>query len=189
LAAALALTGSIAWWVHHHRGGVRSSRKLADPSAIPATSANSLPQDAAHSTVGRSAVANLDELAQPWASKEFTFVDPATHQSAPAIAVHLPASPGHQDVYWAFSLMVPYSRCELKYVTDLDELATRYRYSAAHPMVVNQCAGTVYDLLRVGSTPVGALVRGEIVSGAGIRPPIAIELRVEGRYLFADRIE
>ena len=56
-------------------------------------------------------------------------------------------------------------------------------------MVLAACDGTIYDPLRVGTSPTGAWVRGEIVHGVGIRPPLAIEIRVKGNSIFANSME
>jgi hypothetical protein len=56
-------------------------------------------------------------------------------------------------------------------------------------MVASSCDGTVYDPLQMGTTPDGAWARGEVIKGMGIRPPISIEVRVQGRSIVADRIE
>ena len=58
-------------------------------------------------------------------------------------------------------------------------------------MVGDPCNHTVYDLLRygAGSGSDGGLVRGEIAQGNGIRPPLAIEIRVDGKQVVAARIE
>ena len=135
--------------------------------------------------------AALSELAKPWASKEFTFVDPLTHDSVPAMVIHLAgAAPNSSSSYWAFSLVAPYQTCHLVYVTDLSELVTRFGYDGGtHPMIASPCDGTIYDPLKMGTIASGAWVRGEIVQGAGIRPPISIEVKVEGSDLIADRIE
>ena len=90
---------------------------------------------------------------------------------------------------WAFSLQEPYGKCELEFVTDLGRLATQYGYRASHPMVVNPCNNTVYDPLKVGSLGGNVWVRGEIVQGGGLRPPLAIDVRVSGHSIIADRIE
>jgi len=98
--------------------------------------------------------------------------------------VHLP-----DGSYWAFSLREPFGTCDLDYVNDLEKLRTDYNFRASHPMVVDTCNRTVYDLLRYGGSSDGGLVRGDVVEGSGIRPPIAIEVRVEGKQLIAVRTE
>jgi hypothetical protein len=154
----------------------------AEPQNLPAVPTST--------TWGPVTAATLNELAKPWSSKEFTFVDPITHSTTPAIVVHLPGGPANSSAsYWAFSLEVPYQNCQLQYIADLEELATRFGFHAAHPMVASTCDDTVYDPLKMGTIPTGAWVRGEIVQGAGIRPPTSIEIKLQGNNLVADRIE
>jgi hypothetical protein len=90
---------------------------------------------------------------------------------------------------WAFSLQGPFGRCELEFVTDLATLASKYSYTASHPMVVNPCDSTVYDPLKVGALGGNTWVRGEIVQGNSLRPPISIEVKVRGQSIVADSIE
>jgi hypothetical protein len=90
---------------------------------------------------------------------------------------------------WAFSLQGPFGRCDLEYVSDLEKLASQYRYNASHPMVVSPCDRAVYDPLKVGSLGGNTWARGEIVQGGGLRPPISIEVIVSGRSIIADNIE
>jgi hypothetical protein len=72
---------------------------------------------------------------------------------------------------------------------DLGKLASKYKYSASHPMVVNPCDSTVYDPLKVGSIGGDTWARGEIVQGAGMRPPISIDVKETGRSIIADNVE
>lgn len=189
LGVTIVLVGGIGWWAIHSAGrGAESSSQEASGTA-PATPDLTVSPTAQDS--GPVTAAALSELAKPWASKEFTYVDPLTHDSVPAIVVHLAGgAPGASASYWAFSLKAPYQACQLAYVTDLSELATRFGYAGAtHPMVASLCDATVYDPLKIATLASGAWVRGEIVQGAGIRPPISIEVKVEGSNLIADRIE
>ncbi|HEY4708587.1 MAG TPA: hypothetical protein VIH46_00305 [Candidatus Acidoferrales bacterium] len=150
------------------------------PSEPAATikSAPSLP-------TGPGPVATTEELAKPWSAKRFLFRNSITGQPQPALVVRLP-----RGEYWGFSLVEPFGSCELEFVTDLDKLKTDYGFRADHPMVGDPCNHTVYDLLRYGG---GAssddLVRGVIVQGSGIRPPMAIEIRANGKEIMAVREE
>lgn len=90
--------------------------------------------------------------------------------------------------FWGFSLREPFGKCELEYVTNLEMLRRNYGFSADHPMLVSPCDQTVYDLLRYGGSSDG-LVRGDIVQGTGIRPPMAIEIRQHGNEVVAVRME
>jgi len=157
---------------------VSETTGAAAPAADESESAKKLP-------VGPGPIAGTGELAEVWSSKRFVFHNALTSESVPAMVVRLP-----RGEYWAFSLREPYGTCELEYVTDLGKLASDYAFRADHPMVVNPCKNTVYDLMRYGSgANNGGLVRGEIVQGAGIRPPIAIEIVVRGKEIVAERIE
>ena len=76
-------------------------------------------------------------------------------------------------LYIAFrgiSMREPFGSCEMKYVTDLSQIASEYHYTAAHPMIVDPCNHAVYDLEKYGPGPNG-VVRGAIVYGAGWRSP------------------
>jgi hypothetical protein len=128
--------------------------------------------------------ATVEELSKPWAAKKFTFVKPVTQENIPAMVIRLPSGG-----LWAFSLQGPFGRCELEFVTDLATLATKYRYNASHPMVVNPCDSTVYDPMKIGALGGNTWVRGEIVQGNGLRPPISIDVKESGKSVIADSIE
>ena len=133
--------------------------------------------------IGPGPVATTIELAKPWSSKRFVFRAPQTADDVPALVVHLPG-----NVYWGISMREPFGSCEMKYLTDLSQIADEYRYTAAHPMVVDPCNHAVYDLEKYGPGPNG-VVRGAIVSGAGVRPPLAIEMKAKGNQIVAVQIE
>jgi hypothetical protein len=143
------------------------------------------PKPARSLPVGPGPVATTDELAKTWSAKRFLFRNLLSGQPEPAMVVRLP-----RGELWGFSLLEPFGNCELEYVTDLDKLRTEYRFRADHPMVVDPCNRTVYDLLRYGGGAANdELVRGVIVQGTGIRPPMAIEIRVDGKDIVAVRGE
>jgi hypothetical protein len=128
-------------------------------------------------------VATTAELAKTWSSKRFAFRVPQTTDDLPALVVHLPSG-----VYWGLSMREPFGNCELEYVTDLQKLARVYDFQADHPMVGNPCNHAVYDLARYG-TGLNGPVRGAIVSGGGVRPPMAIEIKVRGQQIVATQLE
>lgn len=128
--------------------------------------------------------ATAEELAKSWSAKQFTFVKPFTHEKVNAMVMRLPS--GH---LWAFALQEPYGHCELEFVTDVDRVAKQYGYRASHPMVASPCSGTVYDPTKVGAIGDNVFVRGEIVRGSGLRPPISIDVVEKGGSIIADRIE
>ena len=178
-------------WSGIHAARYRAESALAARGLAPAQSNTDVPQWVAPPTPPRkdTVAASVADLAQPWSAKEFDFFNPLTHAPVPAMIVRLPGSPSRGNAYWAFSLEAPYETCHLIYVTDLRELATHYHYRAGHPMVVSSCDGTIYDPLQLGTTPAGAWVHGEVAQGAGSRPPLAIEVHVQGQSIFADRME
>jgi hypothetical protein len=156
----------------------------ADTSAPKAAAAQPV-QTQPSEPVGPGTIGTVSELAKPWASKHFQYRSFTTGLLEPAMVVHLP----HGE-YWGFSLIEPFGTCQLEFVTDLDKLRSDYGYHADHPMIGNPCSHTVYDLLRYGG---GAsnddLVRGVIVQGTGVRPPMAIEIKIQGANVVAVRSE
>ncbi len=180
VAIALLLGVGVAWWKHGPTTKVESdslppsSSTAESPTARPARP--SVP-------VGPGEVSTTEELTKPWSSKRFDFRNPSTGQLIPALVVHLPGG-----AYWGFSLQEPFGNCELKYTTDLKTLREQFNLTADHPMVLDPCNGSVFDLARYASAP-GGLVRGEVIQGPAIRPPLAIEIRVQGHQLIAVRTE
>lgn len=174
-------------------GGMILWGKISAQKPIPVSADTNAPKEAAtppvqtqpSEPVGPGEIGTVSEMAKPWAAKHFQYRSFTTGQLEPAIVVHLP----HGE-YWGFSLVEPFGSCQLEFVTDLDKLKSDYGYRADHPMVGNPCNHTVYDLLRYGG---GAsnddLVRGVIVQGTGIRPPMAIEIKVQGSNVVAVRSE
>ncbi len=172
--------------VHLSRSSAaKPSPALADSTAATAPPPVAAPKSAPSLPVGPGVIATTEELAKPWSAKRFLYSSLIKGETEPAMVVHLP-----RGDYWGFSLVEPFGNCELEFVTDLDKLKTQYGFRADHPMVGDPCNHTVYDLLRYGG---GAsnddLVRGLIVQGNGIRPPMAIEIRTKGKDVIALREE
>jgi hypothetical protein len=87
-------------------------------------------------------------------------------------------------------MLAPDGNCPLELVTDLQKLKTEYGYQAAkHPMIGNPCTRTIFDPLKMTSLPGNVWVRGGIVQGSDIRPPLGIEIKIEGKDIFAVRKE
>jgi hypothetical protein len=128
--------------------------------------------------------ATVEEMAKPWSAKQFTFVKPFTHEKVNAMVIRLPG-----EHLWAFARQEPYGHCELEFVTDVGQIAKQYEYRASHPMVASPCSGTVYDPMKIGAIGANVFVRGEIVRGSGLRPPISIDVVEKGGSIIADRIE
>ena len=135
-------------------------------------------------------IATLAELAEPWSAKPFFFQNRLSGANVPALIVRLPGgSASSPSAYWAFSLQVPFGRCQLEYLTDLQKLATDYGFRAKHPMVGDPCSRTIFDPLRMASHPGNVWVRGAIVQGSDLRPPYGIELQIAGKEISAVRME
>jgi len=185
IAAAVVLIGAvILWWVKSKPRGAANSSSADSEVAEQAAPVPPLPNSIAAVQEGPTVAATVDELSKPWAAKKFNFVRPLTHQNIDGMLIRLPGGG-----LWAFSLQEPFGRCELEFVSDLDKLASQYKYSASHPMVVNPCDSTVYDPLKVGPIGGNTWARGEIVQGGGLRPPISIDVKVSGRSIIADNVE
>jgi hypothetical protein len=182
-AAVLLIAVGILWWV---RSSAHKAPEPASPESATAEPSVPAPAPTPEAPVGGgpSIAATTEELASPWSAKKFNFVRPLTHENLNAIVIRLPGGG-----LWAFALQEPYGRCELEFVTDLGQLAKQYGYRASHPMVANPCNSTVYDPLKMGPLGGDVWVRGEIVQGGGLRPPISIEVQVSGNSIIADRIE
>jgi hypothetical protein len=83
-----------------------------------------------------------------------------------------------------------YGNCKLEYLTDLSKLDSEYGYHGAkHPMLGNPCSRTVIDPLKLSSLPGRVWVRGGIVQGSDVRPPLAIEVKIKGQNIIANRME
>jgi hypothetical protein len=184
LAAVLLLGFGLFW--HSHSASAKEAKDpegLASPLAVSATAPVAALEAAKPVPIGPGAVATAAELAKPWSSKRFVFRAPQTADDVPALVVHLPG-----NVYWGISMREPFGTCEMRYITDLSQIANEYHYTATHPMVVDPCNHAVYDLEKYGPGPNG-VVRGAIVYGAGVRPPLAIEMKAKGNQIVAIQIE
>jgi hypothetical protein len=144
-----------------------------------------------HATDANPGIADTTELAKPWSSKQFFIRNGLTGENIPAMLVRLPTGSAAQTGgYWAFSLNSPFGNCKLEFVTDLEKLKNDYGFkSAKHPMVGNPCSSTVFDPLKMATLPGNYLVRGAIVQGSDLRPPLAVELKVQGKDILAVRSE
>ena len=168
------------WWARVSTRAARSA-PITDvpvntaPVAQPVAFTPALP-------VAPGQVATTDQLARRWSEQKFMYHD-TPGETFLAMVVRLPG-----NAYWAFSLRSPYGTCDLEFVTDTEKLRSAYHFAAIHPMVADPCTHTLYDLTKYGSGPNG-LVRGAVVAGTGIRPPLAIEIQIKGRQVIASRAE
>lgn len=135
------------------------------------------------------AIATVRDLSAPWSSKTFDFRK-SSGEIIPSIVVRLPGPPAARRSYWAFALQERFvGRCQLEYITVLEKLASDYSFRATHPMVADPCTRTVFDPLQMASLASGAWARGAVVQGTAFRPPLGIDVRIEGDELIATQIE
>jgi hypothetical protein len=136
-------------------------------------------------------IATVAEMAKPWTSKNFFFVNHLTGENVPALLIRLSGGSASQaDGYWALELNVPFGNCQVEYITDLDRLKNDYDFrTAKHPMVGNPCSRSVFDPLKMSEIPGNFWVRGSLVQGSDVRPPLGIELKIQGKNILAVRME
>jgi len=178
-------------WLSHTRPSEHTSQTEPAPQIevpSPAPDPNSL---LPHADETHSTIAQINDLAKPWSSMDFFVRNKLTGESVPATIVRLPNTPGTTiSGYWAFSRKAPYGNCQLEYITDLDKLRTDYDYRrATHPLVGNPCSHTLYDPLRTVNLPGNIWIRGAIVQGSDIRPPLGVEIHIQGKEIQAIRSE
>lgn len=145
-----------------------------------------------HATEANPGIADVAEMAKPWTAKQFYVRNRFTGEDTPALIIRLSTGSASQATgYWAFAVNAAYGNCKLEYITDLGRLATDYDYTGAkHPMVGNPCSRTVFDPLKTTNLPgTGAWVRGTIVQGSDLRPPLGVEIQVQGKDILAIRVE
>jgi serine/threonine protein kinase len=146
-------------------------------------------QKARYASASNPEVATVNELAEPWSSKQFFFRSLTAARYVPALIIRLPGPAAQNQSYWAFSLEAPFNRCKFEYVVDEAKLSSDYGFAARHPMVVNPCSHTVFDPLLLKELPGNVLVRGAIVHGFDPRPPYGIEVKVSGSQIQALSME
>ncbi len=144
-----------------------------------------------HATEAEPGIADVAEMAKPWSSKQFYIRNGLTGENIPAMLLRLPAGSASQaSSYWAFSTKSPFGNCQLEYITDLEKLKNEYGFRAAkHPMLGNPCSRTVFDPLKTANLPGNVFVRGAIVQGSDLRPPLGVEIQIQGKNILAVRAE
>ena len=167
----------------------RAVTPAADPPVqieVPAPDLGNPPQMPS----ANAGIATVDQMAKPWSATQFDFHDSLSRERIAALLIRLPSGSATQPGgYWAMNLKAPYNNCELEYVNDLKKLKTEYGYAAKHPMVGNPCSRTVFDPTKLMSLAGNVWVRGAIVQGSDLRPPLGIELKIQGKDIFAVRME
>jgi hypothetical protein len=185
---ALLVLGSIGAWMM-----TRTTHREAEaviPVLQPSPAVDELPARPVTRAPITSEIGTVDQLAAPWSAKKFTYTRPLNGQQFPAIAIRLPGTNGHTaSSYWVILLKSPFGNCPLEYISDTKEISSRFGFSVTHPMIADACSNTLYDPTRMGTLPNGSWARGEIVQGAGYRPPLQIEIRLDGDKLISVRSE
>jgi hypothetical protein len=187
IGAGIALAIVCVGWFTLRRHNSPSSDS-ANSAAVAETPVADLPP-APEANRSSNDIGTKEELAAPWSSKQFTYRRPFSGDKLEALVIRLPGGSEREPLYWGVELQAPYNHCELKYVTDLSSLASQYGFRAAHPMIVDTCNGSVFDPLKMGTLGDGSWTRGELVKGGDLRPPLAIEIQVQGNRLVAGRAE
>ena len=154
----------------------------------PAVDPNSL---LPHATETAPEVATVAEMSKPWNSKSFFFVNHLTGENVPAMLIRLPqGSPNSPEGYWAYEVNAPFGNCRLEYISDLTHLTNDYDFhNARHPMVGNPCSRSVFDPTKMSEIPGNFWVRGTLVQGSDVRPPLGIELKIQNKNILALRME
>jgi hypothetical protein len=145
-----------------------------------------------HATETNPGIAQVAEMSKPWSSKEFYIRDKLTGANIPSLLIRLPTGSASQsNGYWAFAINSPYGNCKLEYITDLEKLKNDYGFPGPkHPMVGNPCSRTVFDPLKTSTLPGSEVwVRGAIVQGSDLRPPLGVQIQVRGKDILAIRAE
>jgi hypothetical protein len=194
-AGAVVLGITLAWLLLRPSAPPVASHSVSAPAVeTPTSAAGSAAAGSAASTaeiapIYPDEVAAIAEMATPWASRRFNFLKKVSAGPVPAMLLRLPGGSARSaDSYWAFALHSRYGMCDLELVTDLERLRAEFGYRAQHPMVVEPCTGTVFDPLR-RATVSGAWVRGDVVQGASLRPPLMIEVQIKGDRILAVQME
>jgi hypothetical protein len=144
-----------------------------------------------HATEASPGIADTTEMAKPWSKKDFFIRNGLTGENIPAYLIRLPTgSASHPSGYWAFQVRAPFGNCQLEYISDPEKLKKDYGFSGAkHPMVGNPCSQSVFDPLKLSNQPGDVWVRGAIVQGSDLRPPLGVDIKIEGRSILALRAE
>ncbi len=144
-----------------------------------------------HASSAAPEIATVAEMAKPWTSKSFFFVNQLTGENVPALLLRLSSGSSSQpDGYWALEMNVPFGNCKFEYITDIDRLKNDYDFRGAkHPMIGNPCSRSVFDPSKMTLIPGDFWVRGMLVQGSDLRPPLGIELKIQDKNVLAVRME
>jgi hypothetical protein len=185
---AFLVLGSIGAWMMMRT--THTEPAAAVPVLQPSPAVDELPERPKPHAVIDNNIGTVDQLPNPWSAKKFTYTRPLNGQQIPAIAIRLPGTNGHTvSSYWVILLKSPFGNCPLEYISDTREISSRFGFSATHPMIADTCSNTLYDPTKMGTLPNGSWARGEIVQGSGYRPPLQVEIRMDGDKLISVRSE
>jgi hypothetical protein len=143
------------------------------------------------STASDPVIASVADMSKAWSAKEFIFRDRLSGENIPSLLIRLPGNSASQaSGYWGLAMTSAYGSCRLEYLTDMDKLRTDYEFrNAKHPMVGDPCSRTVFDPSKMALLPGNIWVRGAIVQGSDVRPPLGIEIQIQGKNILAVRRE
>ena len=176
--AILALVIALIWWA---RGTSTPRNTLPDLSSSRSAGQSSQTPQNGPMPVAPGPIATVAEMNAEWSTKQFVYKD-ANGDKSPALLIRLP-----KGDYWAISLREPFGDCQFEFA-GVEKLQSDYNFAAAHPMIGDPCTHTVFDLAQYGEGPNG-MVRGAIVAGAAVRPPLAIEVNVKDGKIIASQEE
>lgn len=176
--AILALVIALIWWA---RGTSTPRNGLPELSSSRSAGQSSQTAQNGPMPVAPGPIATAAEMKAEWSTKQFVYKD-ANGDKSPALLVRLP-----KGDYWAISLREPFGDCQFEFA-GVEKLQSDYNFAAAHPMIGDPCTHTVFDLAQYGEGPNG-MVRGAIVAGAAVRPPLAIEVNVKDGKIIASQEE
>lgn len=144
-----------------------------------------------HTTEAQPTITTIAEMSQPWSHQDFFFQDRPTGENLPSLLLRLPTGSASQPAaYWALVMRTAYGSCHLEYITDLERLRKEYDFrTAKHPMIGDPCSRTIFDPEKMTMLPGNIWVRGAIVQGSDVRPPLGIELQIKGQNILAVRHE
>jgi hypothetical protein len=191
----MAALGLVLFLAMHWFSRLQHSAKPARVEATPQIEVPAPPPDPnsllPHANESNPAIAEISDVSKPWSSLNFFIRDTITGENIPATLIRLPGgSPTAASSYWAFSRKSSYGDCQLEYITDMDKLLKDYDYRhATHPLVGNPCSRTLFDPLKTANLPGNIWIRGAIVQGGDIRPPLGVEIQIQGKQILAVRTE
>jgi hypothetical protein len=188
--ALIAILGFFAVWALRRPKRPEQAQAEPAPQIVVPAPESEMPPAPPVATETQPAIATVAELAKPWSSKQFFFQSRLSGENVPSMIVRLPGGAATQSsAYWAFSLREPFGRCQLEYIEDFAKLSAEYGFRAKHPMVGDPCSRAVFDPLQLKDLPGNVWVRGAIAQGSAIRPPLGIEVKIQGKQILAVRME